>query len=350
MIQRLEREEALALYNSFDINRLSLEATKVREQLNGKTVWYNKNFHLEPSNVCMHNCKFCSYRRGNDFEPGEWTMSLDEIESYCKEKYTSRITEVHIVGSVHPSKEVSYYLNIIERVRKTLPSNVTIKAYSAVEIDDMCINSGESPYQLLSKLKSLGVSALPGGGAEIFDPKIRAQICPDKATGERWLEIHQTAHSLGIKSNATMLFGHIEGREERVDHLIKLRELQDKTGGFDAFIPLLFKSANNSLSHLGEVGVIEILKTFAISRMVLDNFGHIKSYWPMLGKELSQLALLYGADDIDGTINDSTKIYSMAGSSEQKPQLTVKEIERMALECGYIAKERDSFYNQVVKK
>ncbi|NCB18386.1 MAG: CofH family radical SAM protein [Bacteroidia bacterium] len=350
MAQRIYTNEAIGLYSSPDINVLSRMATSIREELNGKTVWYNKNFHLEPSNVCIHNCKFCSYRRGNDFEPGAWTMDLEQIKGYCLDKFTDDVTEVHVVGSVHPSKDVGYYLNVIETIRKTLPPHVTIKAYSAVEIDDMCNNSGMTPLTLLERLKELGVSALPGGGAEIFNPGVRAQICPDKADGQRWLEIHEIAHSLGMRSNATMLFGHIETRAHRIEHLMMLRELQDRTGGFDAFIPLLFKASNNTLSYLGEADTIEILRTFAISRIVLDNFRHIKSYWPMLGREQSQLALLYGADDVDGTINDSTKIYSMAGSKEQKPVMTAQDLEAMAAQCGYVALERDSFYRQVIKK
>lgn len=343
-------EEAMELYSTPDLNQLSLAATKLREELNGDIVWYNRNFHLEPSNICQHSCKFCSYRRGNLEEKGAWSMTIEEVEAYILEKYQPGMSEIHIVGAVHPSKNVDYYLKIVEKARELLPPEVTIKAYSAVEIDDIANNGGITPLQLLTMLKERGVSALPGGGAEIFNPKIRAQIAPTKATGRRWLEIHEIAHSLGIKTNATMLFGHIEGREERVNHLIKLREQQEKSGGFNAFIPLLFKASNNPLSHLGELEITEVLRTFAISRLILHNIPHIKSYWPMLGKELSSLALLYGADDLDGTIHDSTKIYSMAGSQEQNPTITIEEVERMAASCGYRAIERDSFYNQLVKK
>jgi len=347
---RIGREEAMALWDIQDMNTLSSMATEIRKSINGDSVFYNRNFHLEPSNVCIHRCKFCSYRRECDTETGAWTMNTQEIKDYCKEKYEPGMTEVHIVGSVHPGKDYNYYYSVIEAVREVLPSNVAIKAYSAVEIDDMCKSSGKSPHEVLSDLKFRGLSALPGGGAEIFAPEIRKQICPDKADGERWLEIHEAAHNIGLRTNATMLFGHIESRAHRIDHMIALRELQDKTGGFDAFIPLLFKAANNPMSHLGEASFMEILKTFAISRIVLDNIPHIKSYWPMLGKELCQLSLLYGADDIDGTINDSTKIYSMAGSEEKNPNMTAHDLERIAAGCGYKAVERDSFYNKVTKK
>lgn len=349
MGKRYSREEIIELYHSTDLNRLSGLATSIREEKNNKTVWYNRNFHLEPSNVCTHRCKFCSYRRESDLDEGSWTMDKEEIYQYCKEKFKEGMTEVHLVGSVHPQKELGWYLEIIETVRRSLPESVTIKAFSAVEIDDMARRSLKSAEEVLIMLKERGVSALPGGGAEIFDPAVRMQICPDKADGERWLDIHRTAHKLKLRTNATMLFGHIESREQRVDHLLKLRELQDETNGFDAFIPLLFKSSNNPMSYLGEATLPEILKTFAISRIALDNIDHIKSYWPMLGKDICRLTLLYGADDIDGTINDSTKIYSMAGSDEQNPGMSAEDLEALAAECGYRAEERDSFYNRVRK-
>ncbi len=350
MKDRADLKHILELYDNFDMNTLSEYAHDVRSFFNGNKVFFNNNFHIEPSNICRHRCKFCSYRRDNSLQPGAWSMSLEEIRDYCREKYQKGMTEVHVVGSVHPEKGLDYYVSIIEIIRKELPDEVTIKAYSAVEIDDMSKYSGKSWKEVLSILKSAGLQALPGGGAEIFEPGVRAQICPDKADGATWLEIHRIAHKMDIRTNSTMLFGHIESREDRINHLLSLRELQDETGGFDAFIPLLYKSSNNSLSHLGELNIIEVLKTFAISRIVLDNIPHIKSYWPMLGKDLCQLSLLYGADDIDGTINDSTKIYSMAGSSVSNPGMTKQDLERIAVACGYQAVERDSFYNELSKK
>jgi len=347
MKSRTDLKEALALYESFEMNTLSDIASKIRYNYNGDKVYFNNNFHIEPSNICSHRCKFCSYRRDNPLEPGAWSMSLEEVRDYCREKYHKGMTEVHVVGSVHPEKDLDYYISVIEIIRSELPAEVTIKAYSAVEIDDMAKYSGKSWEDVLRILKTAGLEALPGGGAEIFEPKIREQICPDKADAKTWLEIHRTAHKLGIRTNCTMLFGHIESREDRVKHLLALRDLQDETNGFDAFIPLLYKSSNNSLSYLGELNIIEVLKTFAISRIVLDNIPHIKSYWPMLGKELCQFSLLYGADDIDGTINDSTKIYSMAGSNIKNPGMTKEELEKIATSCGYKAVERDSFYNEL---
>lgn len=350
MGNRTDLNQALKLYDSFDMNYLSGLASEIRKKYNGDKVFYNKNFHIEPSNICLHRCKFCSYRRDDASQPGAWSMSLDEIRDYCRQKYQKGMTEVHVVGSVHPEKGLDYYVSIIKIIREELPSDVTIKSYSAVEIDDMSKFSGKSHEEVLSILKEAGVGALPGGGAEIFEPRIRKQICPDKSDAKTWLNIHRIAHKAGLHTNATMLFGHIESREDRINHLLALRELQDETNGFDAFIPLLFKKDNNSLSYLGEIDIIEVLKTFAISRIVLDNIPHIKSYWPMLGKELCQLSLLYGADDIDGTINDSTKIYSMAGSEEKNPGMDSAGLERIATACGYMAVERDSFYKEISKK
>ena len=219
-------------------------------------------------------------------------MEINEIKEYCLSRYTPDMTEVHIVGSVDPSRDISYYYNVIETVRKSLPDYVAIKAFSAVEIFDMAKSAQKSIKEVLTDLSNLGVSAIPGGGAEIFDPEIRALICPDKCNAQEWLEVHRTAHSIGLRTNSTMLFGHLEKREHRVRHLLQLRELQDETNGFDAFIPLLFKTANNELSYIKEAEITEVLKTYAISRIVLDNIPHIKAYWPMLGRENSQLALL----------------------------------------------------------
>lgn len=349
----MKREDQIAYwvdkYNNTNINKLALEATNVREEKNGNNVYFNRNFHLEPSNVCIHRCKFCSFRRDNESDPGSWSMTYSQVADFCKSKYTPGDTEIHIVGSVHPNRGLDYYLKVIEIVRETLPKEVAIKAYSAVEIDDMSKLSGLSIHRVLSELKDRGLDVLPGGGAEIFNREIREIICPDKCSSERWLEVHKTAHSIGIKSNATMLYGHIENLEHRIEHLLMIKDAQNESFGFDAFIPLKFRNVNNSLSHITEINIFDTLKTFAISRLILDNVAHIKSYWPMLGKELCQLTLLYGADDIDGTIKDSTKIYSMAGSI-QSPQMSIADLQKLANNCGYTAIERDSFYNQIIKK
>lgn len=320
------------------------KAFEARVQTSGRNIYFNRNFHVEPSNICTHRCRFCSYRRDNAQQEGAWSHSLEQIESYCREKFTSGMTEVHIVGSVHPDRKIDYYEEILRIARRVAGPSVTLKAYTAVEIDDMCRFNGLTPEQCLMRLKDAGLQAMPGGGAEIFDSQVRTRICPDKCDASRWLEIHRTAHRLGIPSNATMLFGHLETREQRIDHLLRIRQLQDETGGFGAFIPLRYSSKNNSLSQLGEMTEEEVMRTFAVIRLALDNVPHIKAYWPMLGKNLSIRLMEYGADDFDGTVNDSTKIYSMAGSSEQKPVLTVEELRSLAENAGFKAVERDSFY------
>ena len=323
----------------------------MRRRLNGDRIWYNRNFHLEPSNICTHRCRFCSYRRDNASQPGAWSMALDQVRPYCEAKFEPGMTEIHVVGSVQPDKDFSYYLHVIEEVRRFADTHETpqrpiaIKAYTAVEIDDMCRFNRLTPDACLAQLQEAGLAAMPGGGAEIFAPHVRRQICPDKCTAQRWLDIHRTAHQRGIPTNCTMLFGHIESREDRVDHLLALRELQAETGGFNAFIPLQFKARGNALSNLGEVSGEEVLRTFAIARLALDNIPHIKAYWPMLGKDLAFEAMSWGADDMDGTINDSTRIYSLAGSEEQNPTLSVSELEARAAASGWKAVERDSFYN-----
>ena len=332
------------------LSELQAASSFVRKSLNGDCIWYNRNFHIEPSNICAHRCRFCSYRRDDDAQPGAWTMELADILPYCEAKFEPEMTEIHIVGSVHPERPFSYYTDIVRRVRTfanahaTPERRIAIKAYTAVEIDDMCRYNRLNLADCLQALQEAGVEMLPGGGAEIFAPAVRQQICPDKCTGERWLEIHRTAHRHGIPTNCTMLFGHVESRADRIDHLLALRELQEETGGFNAFIPLKFRSQGNALSHLGEISSEEVLRTFAIARLALDNIPHITAYWPMLGKDLALEAMDWGADDLDGTINDSTRIYSLAGAEEQRPSLSVEELERLAGAYGWKAAERDSFY------
>ena len=329
---------------------LQAASSFVRKSLNGDRLYYNRNFHIEPSNICTHRCKFCSYRRDNAAQPGAWSMRLEEILPYCQRKFEPGMTEIHVVGSVHPDQHFDYYESIVRIVRDfaqehgTPERPVTVKAYTAVEIDDMARFNRMTAEDCLRQLQEAGLETMPGGGAEIFAPAVRAQICPDKCTGERWLDIHRTAHRMGIPTNCTMLFGHMESRADRVDHLLALRELQDETGGFNAFIPLQFKARHNALSALGEAGREEVLRTFAIARLALDNIPHIKAYWPMLGKELALEAMAWGADDLDGTINDSTRIYSLAGAKEQNPALSVSELQELATASGWKAVERDSFY------
>ena len=330
--------------------KLQAASSFVRTSLNGDRLWYNRNFHIEPSNICAHRCRFCSYRRDDAGRPGAWSMELDEILPYCEAKFEPGMTEIHIVGSVHPEKPFDYYRQVVALARRfaaqheTPDKPIAIKAYTAVEIDDMCRYNGLTPEACLQALREAGLDTMPGGGAEIFAPHIRAQICPDKCSGERWLQIHRTAHKMGIPTNCTMLFGHLESRADRVDHLLALRALQDETGGFNAFIPLKFRARDNALAYLCEVSREEVLRTFAIARVALDNIPHIKAYWPMLGKDLALEAMAWGADDLDGTINDSTRIYSLAGAEEQRPAFPVDELRERAAAAGWKATERDSFY------
>ena len=340
---RITSEEGLALYQSNQLAVLGLLANMKREQLNGKNVYFNRNFHIEPTNICIHNCKFCSYRRKKN-EEGVWEYSIDEMLDICRKYVGKGITEVHIVGGVHPDHNLEYYAELIKEVKKILP-NAHVKAFTAVELDYMIKQSGFDRTEGIRRLKEAGLDSIPGGGAEIFDEKIRAEICEQKSKSSTWLGIHEAAHKQGIPSNATMLYGHIESYEHRIDHLNRLRELQDRTKGFNAFIPLKYKKYHNSMQQIGEVSVVEVLKNFAVCRIMLDNIPHIKSYWPMLGKELATIALSFGADDMDGTIDDTTKIYAMAGAEETNPALTSDAMADMIRKAGFIPIERDSVYN-----
>ena len=342
--KRLNKREAVELLLHPDLAFLSQLADDRRRLLNGDLVFYNQNFHIEPSNVCVHRCKFCSFRRDTPQDEGAWTLTIEEMCNDAFEKYHPRITEVHITGGVHPHRNLFFYTRLIKALRKSLPNHVSIKAFSAIEIDDMCKMADVSVCEGLRILKKQGVDAIPGGGAEIFDPKLRAFICPDKADVQRWLSIHDEAHRLGISSNATMLFGHLETVEQQVNHLEHIRIQQDKSGGFSAFIPLKYKAKHNQLTHLGEADTLQTMRLFAVSRLFLDNIPHIKAYWPMLGKEATQLALLFGADDLDGTIQKSTKIYSMAGAEDQEPNMSIDELCLLVKAAGYRPVERDSFY------
>jgi aminodeoxyfutalosine synthase len=343
--ERISPDEALTLYRDMPLALLGVLATGIKEAKSGTSVYYNRNFHIEPTNICAYRCKFCSYRRPAD-APDAWRHSLDEVLAQAAAYRDSGVTEVHIVGGADPLHDLHYYVEMIRRIREMLPQ-VTVKAFSAVELDYMIQNAGLPLTEGLTLLKEAGMATMPGGGAEIFDEAIRAEICPEKSSSERWLEIHRTAHHLGMPTNATMLYGHIESPAHRVDHLDRLRRLQDETGGFNAFIPLKFRSLNNELSAVGEVSVVDDLRTLALSRIFLDNFAHLKAYWPMYGLETTHLALSFGADDIDGTIDDTTKIYSMAGAADQKPVMTVAGLRKMIAEAGYEAVERDSFYRGV---
>ena len=343
--ERLSAEDALTLWREAPLWRLGELAVERKRAISGDKVFYNKNFHLEPTNLCVFNCKFCSFRRTAG-SPEAWDMSMDEVEQMVRRYEGSGVTEVHIVGGVHPHHDIYYYCDMIRRVKAILPA-VAVKAFTAIELSYMIRQAGLTTEQGLRLLIDAGMEAIPGGGAEIFDETVRQQICPDKGSTAEWFDVHRTAHGLGIKSNATMLYGHIEELHHRVDHLLRLRDLQDATGGINAFIPLKYRNFGNSMSAIGEVSVVEDLRTLAMSRLILDNVPHIKAYWVMYGKQTTEMSLAFGADDIDGTIDDSTKIYSMAGADDKRPSMSVDEMRDMVARAGFRAVERDTHYNEI---
>jgi len=343
--QRLSVADGLALYQSHDLGLLGTLACFVKQQKSGDEVYYNRNFHIEPTNICIHHCRFCSYACHTG-DSNSWEETLDDVMNTAKRYEHSDVTEVHIVGGVHPDRDVHYYAAMLQAVRTVLPK-VHIKAFSAIELDFMFAKANVTDDEGFEILKRAGLQSIPGGGAEIFDEVIRKKICPEKTGSQRWLDIHRAAHRKEIMSNATMLYGHVEQYPHRIDHLMRLRALQDETGGFNAFIPLKFRMANNHMSYLGEVIAVEDMKNYAVSRIFLDNIPHIKTYWPMIGKDMAQMALAFGADDMDGTIDDTTKIYSMAGAVDQKPAMTTAEMIEMIRTAGYQPMERDSLYRQI---
>ncbi|MEA1898701.1 MAG: aminofutalosine synthase MqnE [Bacteroidota bacterium] len=343
--QRLDQNDALLLYEEAELGLLGILANYLREKLNKDYTYFNRNFHFEPTNICVYNCKFCSYKRKIS-EPGSWEYTYEDLMERLKLYDGKALTEIHIVGGVHPKRDLHYYGKMLQLVKEYRP-DIHIKAFTAIELDFMIRKAGMSVKEGLLVLKEYGLDSIPGGGAEIFNEDIRKQVCDEKSSSELWLNIHRTAHELGIPSNATILYGHIESYADRVDHMNRLRELQDETNGFNVYIPLKYKKENNLLSEIGEVSKIEDLKNFAISRIFLDNFPHIKAYWPMIGKDLTQLSLSFGVDDIDGTIDDSTKIYSMAGSEDQAPKLSTDELVALIKEARRIPVERDTLYNKI---
>ena len=342
---RISPQEGLTLYEKAELPVLGLLSSIVRKGKNGTAAYYNRNFHIEPTNRCIYNCKFCSYRKPEG-DPECWDYSHEEILEIVKGFDDKKVTEVHIVGGVHPSHDVNYYGGLIRKIKLHRPS-LHIKAFSAIELDYMIKLAGMTIEEGLYQLRNYGLDSIPGGGAEIFDEKLRKKISSEKTSSKLWLSIHETAHRLGIPSNATMLYGHIETYAHRIDHMNRLRLLQDKTGGFNAFIPLKYRKANNSMSYLGEVSITEDLRNYAVARIFLDNIRHIKAYWPMTGRAVAQISLSFGADDLDGTIDDTTKIYSMAGAEEKNPAMTSGEISELIIDAGFRPVERDSLYNTI---
>lgn len=342
---RITVDEAVTLYQRAPLSLLAQLASLVCNRLNHNNVYFNQNFHIEPTNVCRFCCRFCSYRQDAG-SPKSWVMSLEQIANVAQKYVGSQVTEVHIVGGVYPDWNLDHYCSILQTVRNILPE-VHLKAFSAVELAYVFDLQHITPQQGFDILKAAGLNSIPGGGAEIFDEDIRKQICPQKASASQWLQIHEAAHRAGLTSNATMLYGHIENYRHRAQHMEAIRNLQDKTHGFNCFIPLKYRAANNPMSHLGEVTLLEDMKNYAVCRIFFDNIQHIKAYWPMLGVENTQMALAFGADDIDGTIDDTTKIYSMAGTAVQKPTLTVEKLRKLVENAGKIPVERNSLYQPI---
>ena len=343
--ERLTKEEGLELFDA-ELPFLGILSNFIREKKHGDITYFNRNIHVEPTNICVFDCKFCAYSRLMKNKTEGWELSEEEIIDKIKEYKDSPITEVHIVGGVHPKMGLHYFANLIKKVKEIRP-DIHVKAFTAVELDYMCKKAKVSYSEGLQILKDHGQDSLPGGGAEIFDEKIRAEICNDKCSSEQWLEIHETAHSLGMPSNATMLYGHIEDPIHLIDHMSRLRDLQDKTNGFNTFIPLKYRNGNNQMSHIVESTVINDLKVYAISRIFMDNFDHLKAYWPMIGRNTAQLSLSFGVNDIDGTIDDTTKIYSMAGAEEQSPTLSTQQLVELVKNVKRHPIERDTLYNTV---
>jgi aminodeoxyfutalosine synthase len=343
---RISPAEGLLLLEKAPLAFVGMLANHIREQRHGHRTYFNRNFHIEPTNVCVFSCKFCSYSRLYAHKEEGWELSIDQMMDKVKAYDGKPITEVHIVGGVHPKMDIHYFAELLRKIKAHRP-DLHIKGFTAVELDYMFRKAKMTRAEGMAYLHAAGLDSLPGGGAEIFAADIREQICADKVDGAGWLDIHANAHALGMHSNATMLFGHIEQYHHRIDHMEQLRQMQDRTRGFNTFIPLKFRNFDNEMSHVPESSVIEDLKMYAVARVYLDNFPHIKAYWPMLGRQNAQLTLSFGVYDIDGTIDDSTKIYSMAGSEEQNPAMTTAELVALIKQAGREPIERDTLYNEI---
>ena len=344
--ERITDDECLRLFEKGSLAFVGSLANFIREKLHGDKTYFNRNFHIEPTNVCVFSCEFCSYSRLYAHKEDGWELSIDQMLDIVKTYDGKPITEVHIVGGVHPKMNMAYFVELMQKIKAHRP-NLHVKAFTAVELDYMFRKAKLTVEEGMKQLHEAGLDSLPGGGAEIFHPEIREQICADKVDADGWLAIHEAAHKLGLHSNATMLYGHIEKYEHRIDHMRRLRELQDKTGGFNTFIPLKFRNRDNAMSHVAESVTTEDMRLYSIARIYLDNFPHLKAYWPMLGRQNAQLSLSFGVNDIDGTIDDSTKIYSMAGSEEQTPAMSTEELVSLIKQAKRKPVERDTLYNVV---
>ncbi len=341
--ERLSFDEGVYIDEQLDLHAAGRLANIIRERKNGNFAYYNTNIHLNPTNVCVYRCIFCAFRADLKAEKA-YTFSDDMIRERTREAVAGGATEIHVVGGLHHQKKFDWYVDVVRVIHETAP-DIHIKAWTGVEINWLAHLTGKPYRWVLEQLIDAGLGSMPGGGAEIFDPQIRAQICEHKSDAQAWLDIHRAAHELGLRSNATMLYGHLEQARHRVDHLCQLRQLQDDTGGFQTFIPLAFHPENTGLAHLPKPGVTRDLKTIALARLMLDNFDHIKAYWIMLGQQTAQLALAYGADDLDGTVVHET-IYHDAGAKTPEGT-TVDQLHALIQEAGRTPVERDTLYRHV---
>lgn len=342
---RLSPEDGITLFQSPDLLGVAYLANIVRERKNGNRAYFINNRHINPTNICANRCKFCAFSKSPG-EKGAYAMELDAILEAASEYDNGRVSEFHIVGGLHPELTLEFYERMLSALKERFPK-VHIQAFTAVEIHHLVKISNQSLKETLIRLRKAGLDSIPGGGAEIFNPATRNRICPEKITGEEWLRVMETAHGLGLRSNATMLYGHLESVEDRIDHLIQLRELQDKTGGFVAFIPLAFHPKNTDMDTLGSTTGHLDLRVLAVSRLMLDNFDHIKTFWIMVGPKISQLSLSFGADDIDGTVVEE-KITHSAGA--QTAEFTAKEVLiDLIRETGREPYERDTLYEKTVR-
>ncbi|HRB92724.1 MAG TPA: aminofutalosine synthase MqnE [Chitinophagales bacterium] len=344
--KRISFEEGVLLYEKGELGFVGMLANFIRNQKHGNNTYFNRNFHVEPTNICVYSCKFCSYSRLLKHREEGWELSVQDILNEIKKYDNQAVTEVHITGGVIPKQDFNFYIDLFKTIKAHRPE-LHIKALTPVEYHYIFKKAKISYKEGIQAMQAAGLGSMPGGGAEIFDSAIRDEIAGGKCSAEEWLEIHETAHQLGIPSNATMLYGHIENYTHRIDHMERLRQLQDRTHGFNAFIPLKFRNQHNEMKHLKEATITEDLRNYAIARIYLDNFEHIKSYWAMIGRNTTQLSLNFGVDDVDGTIDDTTKIYSMAGSEEQKPAMNTRELVHLIKAVGRKPIERDTLYNVI---
>ncbi|QKJ29955.1 aminofutalosine synthase MqnE [Mucilaginibacter mali] len=344
--QRITFDEGVLLYEKGELGYLGILANHIREQKHGDKTYFNRNFHIEPTNLCVYDCKFCSYSRLIKERSQGWEYTMEDMLGMIAKYDDEPVTEVHIVGGVLPQYDMPFYMELFSRIKEHRPE-LHVKALTPVEYHYIFKKAKVDYATGMRMMKESGLESMPGGGAEIFHPEIRDQIARDKCTGDQWLQIHEEWHKLGMRSNATMLYGHIEEYKHRVDHMEQLRWLQDRTGGFQTFIPLKFRNKDNQMSNIAETSVVEDLRNYAIARIYLDNFDHIKAYWAMISRTTAQLSLNFGVDDIDGTLDDTTKIYSMAGAEEQHPAMSTRELVELIKQAGRHPIERDTLYNVV---